>query len=337
MRKHEADDKLSAAVRSVVHKVAAVGAENGPRETPLCKIYVTEIAPEHASDLLKTLSELLPVSDGLSHLKRVRRVPCDSAPKGFRLEVVLCREETWLHRSENTTEQLSRFRCHVRLATVPAAAPLSKDELKKWGVHWPLIYKPGKEQHTSLTPTELRHMYANAKYVQEQANNVSKDNHPVVAVLVHPESNTVVAESADSSQRSATPKDALLKPSNSCLSHAVINCISALAVPHSKAAKYRKFGLADSDSIHEKNTERVSPLPLDQYLCTGLDCYVSREPCVMCAMALVHSRIRRVIFVAPNEDWLGGLSEAKVHCEAALNHRCEAYCLPVHRVANITS
>lgn len=329
MGAHDADNNLSAAVRSVIHKVAASGAENGPREIPLCKVYVTDINPEDASNLLRILSRILPLSDGLSHLKRIRRVPCISTPKGFTLEVVLCREETWLHRGQHTTKELSRFQYEARLATVPAAAPLSKDELKKWGEYWPLIYKPRREQHTPLTPIELRRMFIHANYVHDKSKEVAQGNSPVVATLVHPESNAIVAESADSSQRATNTKGDKTIPTNSCLAHAVINCVSAFAVPHSESARHRKRGLAISESRYEETGEKKSPLPVDQYLCTGLDCYVSREPCVMCTMALVHSRIRRIIFVAHNNDQLGGLSEAKVHCEVALNHRCEAYFLPV--------
>ena len=61
------------------------------------------------------------------------------------------------------------------------------------------------------------------------------------------------------------------------------------------------------------------------YLCTGFDCYLIREPCVMCAMALVHSRVRRVIYAEadPEHGALGGA--LRLHSQRSLNHHYKVY------------
>src|SRR5213080_3973965 len=56
---------------------------------------------------------------------------------------------------------------------------------------------------------------------------------------------------------------------------------------------------------------------------TECDLYVTKEPCAMCAGALVHTRIRRVIFgcADPRSGAAGGLINLLQH--PALNHQCE--------------
>lgn len=61
------------------------------------------------------------------------------------------------------------------------------------------------------------------------------------------------------------------------------------------------------------------------YLCTGYDCYTVREPCAMCAMVLVHSRIRRVVYCVLDEQFgaLGGCF--RLHGQRSLNHHYQVY------------
>jgi tRNA(adenine34) deaminase len=53
------------------------------------------------------------------------------------------------------------------------------------------------------------------------------------------------------------------------------------------------------------------------------DLYVTKEPCAMCAGALVHVRMRRVVFGCPDER--GGAAGGVVNLLQfpSLNHRCE--------------
>jgi tRNA-specific adenosine deaminase 3 len=77
------------------------------------------------------------------------------------------------------------------------------------------------------------------------------------------------------------------------------------------------------------NGATVTELMGRPYLCTGYDAFLAREPCVMCAMALVHSRLKRVFFAAPNAE-TGALSGdragvRRLHSVRSLNHHYQVF------------
>ena len=100
---------------------------------------------------------------------------------------------------------------------------------------------------------------------------------------------------------------------------------AAAAVPQAEAAQATPDG-ASAAELSAAKPYLCTPKP---YLCTGFHCYVASEPCAMCAMALVHSRVARVIYC--RQDGLqGALGGAfKLHQQRSLNHHYEAYHLPL--------
>ncbi len=78
-----------------------------------------------------------------------------------------------------------------------------------------------------------------------------------------------------------------------------------------------------SPSVRSQHTISLSP---DQYLCVGLDLYLTYEPCVMCAMAITHSRFRRVFWSIPrNYGALGSREDLMLHSHKNLNHKYDVY------------
>ncbi|KAH0785472.1 cytidine deaminase-like protein [Histomonas meleagridis] len=77
------------------------------------------------------------------------------------------------------------------------------------------------------------------------------------------------------------------------------------------------------------NTSRYT-IENNSYLCNGLDVYCYYEPCMMCAMAMVHSRVGRLFYIEDNPDFGGIYSQGQIHCCASLNHRFRAFKLKMN-------
>ena len=69
---------------------------------------------------------------------------------------------------------------------------------------------------------------------------------------------------------------------------------------------------------------RQAAARLENYRLTGAELYVTIEPCQMCVGAMIHARIARVVYGAP-EPRAGAIESAmRAHDHPALNHRMEA-------------
>lgn len=71
-----------------------------------------------------------------------------------------------------------------------------------------------------------------------------------------------------------------------------------------------------------KGVEHIS-FYTEDYLCTNLVLYILNEPCIACAMALVHGRIKNVFFA--NEKSPFSFSKLKINSRENINHRFDVF------------
>src|SRR5262252_10978948 len=70
---------------------------------------------------------------------------------------------------------------------------------------------------------------------------------------------------------------------------------------------------------------RAGGRALGSYRLTGTTLYVTLEPCVMCASAIVHARVRRLVFGAWDPRGGGAGSITDVFALPQLNHRVDVF------------
>jgi len=85
----------------------------------------------------------------------------------------------------------------------------------------------------------------------------------------------------------------------------------------------RPIGAQDPTAHAEMVALRAAAATSDSYRLTGTTLYVTLEPCAMCAGAMVHARVQRLVFAAtdPRAGAAGSVFNIVQH--ATLNHRID--------------
>ena len=221
------------------------------------------------------------------------------------------------------------FKPHLRLISVPLYPPTSEKQAQDWSqAYWPTVYKGGNPfgPHPSLVSRSLEDMRGRAGECMSLARRVGEEvmlaaqGEPVGAVIVdrnQGEGGSVIVLAGDARWRHIDKAD---EPGNgNVTAHAIMRAISMVArkrralLPEGRAGE---CGTEDSDpnadrplTSLEKEVYATSPVARDGYLCLNLELYVTHEPCVMCSMAILHSRFARVVFGQPMLR-TGGLTTA---------------------------
>ncbi|CAK6445687.1 unnamed protein product [Pipistrellus nathusii] len=307
--------------------------EQQSRDVELVLAYAAPILDKRqTSRLLKEVSAVHPLP-AQPHLKRVR--PSRDASRPHVPEMLLC-----LAGPVAGTRSLAELLPHPAvdprglgqpfLVPVPAWPPLTKGQFEEARAHWPTSFHEDKHVTRALAgqlfsaqeQAEMQGHMERAVRVAQQA--AAKGLRAVGAVVVDPASGRVLATGHDCSS-SASP-----------LLHATMVCIDLVAQgqgqgtydlrPHPACSFTPASASQDVQAISVHTLEKDvdtddNGLP---YVCTGYDLYITREPCAMCAMALVHSRVQRVFYGAPSPDGALG-TRFRIHARPDLNHRFQVF------------
>ncbi|GAA5930466.1 Tad3p [Sporobolomyces koalae] len=197
---------------------------------------------------------------------------------------------------------------------VPAQAAHTEKQAEDWNKVWPVtlvhiregpkatMKKKGWERaKIEWSEKEIERVWTSAKEAGKRGENpiachVTDSWCPTYHSSLRPPTN--LADEVDT--RLST---------HNCFSHAATNAIDAVSV-------------LDLDGTRPQ----LSPEAVDPpYLMTGLTVFISHEPCLMCAMALLHSRVAQLYYVknAPGSGGCGSLY--KVHEDGGLNHKYEVW------------
>ena len=98
----------------------------------------------------------------------------------------------------------------------------------------------------------------------------------------------------------------------------VVKAGRVLAVGHNSP-----ISTCDPTAHAEMNALRAAATALGNYRLEGCDVYVTLEPCAMCAAALLHARVRRVVFAVPEAKTGAAGSVLNLFAMAQLNHHTE--------------
>lgn len=309
----------------------------------------------HISSAIRHVTRLLP---GMSHLKRCsgkRLVLAFAAPfavdDSARPALPTDGNETHLHLREleallgsvDNEFDISNF----EIVAVPARAPRTKAQAVEASKIWPLNFHPDPYIENTLNGScfdknDLRTIDRCLEFCIEAARREARggDDCSGSAIVFDPKNKQIVSIAASRIDRHP-------------MWHATMLAVDLVArlqgggaydlTGDSSDLRKRKFSgsrpeleppvayPADLLDIAERNGPTTSGSEIEagerkseersDYLCTNYWAFLLKEPCPLCAMALVHSRVSNIFYGAPNETRGVLGSRALLHAVPGLNHR----------------
>lgn len=215
---------------------------------------------------------------------------------------------------------------NLHIVTVPALPPTSAEQAEDWSNrYWPTIYKNTNPYgpHPSVVARHSAEVASVAGKCLSLAEKVAEETFmsglgiESGCVIVHQQTQTtgnasIIAVAGDARWVDVSRPDENVACGGNAAAHATLRAIGMVAMKRLSTARASRAvdsptsaptaNSAVDDALVvpprtpiEICTFVLSDIDANGYLCTDLDIYLTHEPCVMCSMAILHSRFRRCV------------------------------------------
>ncbi|EJC98874.1 uncharacterized protein FOMMEDRAFT_128553 [Fomitiporia mediterranea MF3/22] len=269
------------------------------------KVWIVDVPdPKQTSLLLKWVKIAGLETPDLAHLKRIRRAGTISS-----LLLSSSEQAPAIPESYDLPKPYQ--------VDVPELVALTPKSLKLKAEIWPTVYAPRRKgEPEPWSQAKTAWAWDAMQVLKDEARMAEKEGElPIISYVPQP-----FAEETDGAFKENMPfflardtRQSTLNP----LRHSVLNVIRKVAdwrasfwpsPPRTSTPAVEVIAgkLTDSltssltsmtDSVSENTGAETPRLNGSNYLLTGLTLFTTHEPCMMCSMALLHSRVREVVFL----------------------------------------
>ena len=301
---------------------------------PLTEVYTTNVLkPRHISSVVIELNLHAPIPE-LSHLKRINRRAVLLFPKH------VCGTDEVYDHLRSLGYDPAHLDGTVEVANVASIPPKVRSQYDIVNKLWPCNFHENKylEKLVCNGLFNAEEILQHEEYMRIALDvaKLRKNSKTVGAVVVDPKLGSVVSVGYNESDENPCKHACMVAVDNVAVSQGggtwrwkpetvTDDGLNTGGIPRNVLVALRaKYTNVKFGATPFKTKETLENPEDGPYLCTGYYVYVTHEPCIMCAMALVHSRMKRVFYgVKVKEGGLG--STCKIHTINNLNHHFEVF------------
>ncbi|KAG8832016.1 hypothetical protein FRC17_002202 [Serendipita sp. 399] len=257
------------------------------------------------------------LAEKIQHLKLIRKKESDNGEILFQVIVGT---------SSTAPSDLPDGYSIPESCSVPSSPSLTRVQMQEKNKLWPTVFSPHllPAEHR-ISQRELDDMVLGMKMALEEASLAASLGELPIAACILPDSYL------DEPLLAHDTRVSTCHP----LRHTVMNLVRALADRVLKASDPPQTSTLRP--LMPTSAERI-PTPTLQngegYHLTNRTLFITHEPCLMCTMALVHSRVKEVIYLYPMSETGGCGGQTVVPQLPTINHRFNIWCWKEQRLTD---